>query len=196
MSTVEVLPGLVLDETIYGATADGMATYAPGILALTWEQFVAPDNWLLVPDDQGHLSKAELTVVKTAEQTVKVNVWFRSDLRGGDKPMPHDHPWKTFTGHVLLAGYDEDRWWVDTRGDVRADLGVRHASPAANTVDRGTYHEVTAIHEPGRTVSLMVCGPGERGRWGYLDIETGEHRRIQPVKNFDAMLAALNPHRR
>ncbi len=35
------------------------------------------------------------------------------------------------------------------------------------------YHEVTAIAEPGRTLTLMLCGAGRQGAWDYLDPETG-----------------------
>ncbi len=196
MSTVEVVPGLVLDDAMYDAAAEGVGAYAAELAPLSWSAFVDPASWLLIPDDRGELSKAEMTLVSSIERTVRLNVWFRADLRGGDKPMPHSHPWTTFTGHVLAHGYTENRYRRDHQGDVLAELDVAHRSPAANEVDHDTFHEVCEVHEPGRTLSLMVCGRGQRGDWGYLDTDTGEYRRLQPVVGFDGMLAALNPHRR
>lgn len=192
---MEITPQFAVTEEIFEAAAAGIAAHAPDVGSLKWERFAAPGGWLLIPDDQGELSKAEMSLLVTAERTVRLNVWVRPDLRGGQKPMPHNHPWSSFTGHVLLGGYDEDRYAQDN-GGVRSDLGVRHNSPAANTIDHETYHEVTAVHEPGRTVSLMVCGPGRRGDWGYLNIDTGQVGREQPVHGFDRMLNALNPQRR
>lgn len=42
----------------------------------------------------------------------------------------------------------------------------------------------------------MVCGPGERGAWGYLDLATGAHRGPAPDPGFPDRLRALNPHLR
>lgn len=195
MSTVEVIPGLVLDEEMFEAAAAGVADLAPDLAPLSWETITSASRWLNIPDDCGELSKSEMTLLNTAERTVRLNVWRRADLRGGEKPMPHNHPWQSFTGHVLLGGYAEARYELDPAGGVLAELDVQHASPAANVVGHDTYHEVSAVHAPGRTVSLMVCGRGRRGDWGYLDVDSGEHKRLQPVKDFAVMFAALNPHR-
>jgi hypothetical protein len=87
----------------------------------------------------------------------------RAGSAGGDAPAPHSHPWD-FAAHVLLGGYSEDRYTPD--GDsVRADRGVEHVVGGVNSVGREVYHEVTEIHAPGATLSLMVCGRRERGRW-------------------------------
>jgi hypothetical protein len=193
MPIVEVVPGLVLDGELYETAAAGIATHAPDVAALSWETFVRPRSWLLVPDEQGELSKAEMTVATSVERTVRLNLWFRADLRGGNRPVPHNHPWVRFEAQLLLGGYDEDRYERTDSGAVVAQLGVVHASPAVNAVDHDTFHEVRAVHAPGRTMSLMVCGRGQRGDWGHLDIDTGEAHRSQPVVGFDAMLAALNP---
>ena len=65
-----------------------------------------------------------------------------------------------------------------------------------NSVGREVYHEVTEVHAPGGTLSLMVCGRGERGRWGYLDLATGLHRAAAPDPGFGERLRALNPQHR
>ncbi|MEU6355956.1 hypothetical protein ABZ896_42710 [Streptomyces sp. NPDC047072] len=54
---------------------------------------------------------------------------------------------------------------------------------------------MTGIHEPGRTMSLMLCGRGERGTWDYLDPDTGRRIPAAPDPSFSARLRALNPHR-
>lgn len=190
----EITPQFAVTGTMFEVATAGLAAHAPDVPPLTWESFAAASGWVLIPDAAGELAKAERTFVVSEARTVRLNVWFRPDLRGGTQSMPHSHPWATFTGHVLAGGYSEDRY-VQQGTDIRANLGIQHTSPAANTVDHATYHEVTAVHEPGRTVSLMVCGPGRRGDWGYLNTDTGQTVRDQPVHGFDAMLRALNPHR-
>uniref|UniRef100_UPI003F4977B7 hypothetical protein n=1 Tax=Amycolatopsis sp. CA-096443 TaxID=3239919 RepID=UPI003F4977B7 len=82
---------------------------------------------------------------------------------------------------------------VDGQPPVRAQLGIEHRAGGRNDVPRSVYHEVTEIHEPGRTLSLMVCGRGERGAWGYLDT-TGLHTPTAPDPDFKAKLRQLNPH--
>ncbi|MCI2422492.1 hypothetical protein MOQ72_34200 [Saccharopolyspora sp. K220] len=77
---------------------------------------------------------------------------------------------------------------------MRAQLGVEHRAGGRNDVPRSVYHEVIEIHEPGRTLSLMVCGRGERGAWGYLDTSTGLHTPTSPDPDFKAKLRQLNPH--
>lgn len=94
---------------------------------------------------------------------------------------------------MLLGGYSEDRYTLDRAGGVRSEHGVEHGAGGVNTVPLATYHEVTAIHDPGRTLTLMVCGPGERGRWGYLDPATGRHHAAAPDPDFGERLKALNP---
>lgn len=196
MRTLEIIPGLTVDDTMFETAADGIARLAPTLGPLTYADFTDPRTWSNIPDDQGELSKSEKTLTRTAELTLRLNVWYREDLRGSGAPMPHNHPWETFTGNLLMGGYDEDRWTLTDPGNVIENLDVHHGAPAANIVDHRTYHEVRGVHAPGRTMSLMVCGRGRRGDWGYLDVVTGEHRKLQPVTNFDAMYAALNPHQR
>ena len=192
MTTIQIAPGLILDNRLYDAAAAGTSSHAPELGPLTWEQFTRPGSWCLVPDDRGDAYKAELVLAESREATTKINLWFLPDLRGGQRSAPHSHPW-AFSAHVLLGGYCEDRY-VPDGSTVRADLGVEHTAGGVNAVPRTVYHEVTAIHDPGRTLTLMVCGRGERGTWGYLDMATGEHRRAAPDPGFSARIAALNPH--
>jgi hypothetical protein len=196
-----ILPGFEINQTMYEAAADGLAEFAPDLTPLTWEAFTAPTGWLLIPDDQGRISKAEMILTCSAERTVKVNVWFRPDVRGGQKVIPHNHRFDEFTGHVVLGGYTDDQYrrtrvYDNGHADIEAMLAVTHAGPdAANRVPHDVFHEVTAVHDPGRTVSIMVCGPGKFGDWCHLDFETGRLIKEQPVAGFDEMLRALNPHR-
>lgn len=195
MTMIQIAPGLVLDDELFGAAEAGVSAHAPHLAPLTWRQFAEPAGWTLVPDDCGDGYKAELVLLNTREATAKINLWFLPDLRGGQEPTPHSHPW-AFDAHVLLGGYSEDRYTPDGTGMVRAERGVEHAAGGVNGVPRSVYHEVTAIHEPGRTLTLMVCGRGERGAWGYLDLATGQHRHVEPDRTFAARLRAINPHRR
>lgn len=202
MSTVEVIQGLILDEAMYEAAAAGVAEHAPHVGPLTRERFVDPAGWLNIPDLDGEISKSELTLLVGVDATVKLNVWFRPDVRGGDEDqIPHNHRWEIFHGHLLRGAYSEIRFRranIDPetgRADVVFEPRVTHASPGANAVEHDVWHEVVEVHEPG-TMSLMVCGRGEFGNWSHLDVSTGKTRRDQPVAGFNDMLAALNPHRR
>lgn len=197
----EVVPGLTLDESLFEVAAAGLAAHAAHLPALSWEGFTDPTSWWLIPEEDGLLSKAELTVVKGAAETVKLNIWFRGDVRDRGRPMPHNHPWDSFTGHVLSGGYSEDRYVRDTgypRG-VSFTKGVEHVASSGNVVPKALFHEVREIHEPGRTLSLMTCSTGRRGDWGYLDIDTGGYvanSDYQPVADFTGLLMALNPQHR
>ncbi len=200
MRPVEVIQGLVIDEEMFQRAEAGVARYAPHIAPLTWETFTRSGIWINVPDASGELSKSELTLLIGEPATVKLNIWHSPDVRGGDMVVPHNHRWLSFTGHLLSGGYDEDRY---TRRNIDPETGeaevqsqrLSHHSPEGNEVAHDVFHEVVGIHDPGRTMSLVVCGFGKFGNWSHLDVETGKLRRDQPVKGFDAMLAALNPHK-
>jgi hypothetical protein len=194
MTTTTLIPGLTITDDLFAAAEAGIATHAPDLAPLARETFTDPMRWGLVPDDRGDCYKAEFELLKTPERTLKVNLWFLPDLRGGDISKPHSHPW-AFRAHVLLGGYQEDRY-EPTQAGVMSDLDVGHMAGGVNDVPRHVYHEVTDIHEPGRTLTLMVCDRGVRGAWGYLDVTTGEHLPVAPDPDFGAKFAALNPHRR
>lgn len=196
MNAVTIAPGLALDNTLYETAAAALATRLPDLAPLTFDDFIAPARWANIPDDQGQLSKSEMVLTRSRHLTAKLNIWHRADLRGGTAPTPHNHPWTSFTSYVLIGGYSEHRWHLDPVGNIVEQLGVEHSGPTANLIGHDVYHEVAAVHEPGRTMSLMVCGTGCRGDWGYLDLDTGAHRALQPVEDFEAMFAALNPHLR
>lgn len=191
-AAIEVLPDFTLDEPLFEAAAQGLTDHTT-LPKLTWDEFTDAGNWWLIPGADGQLSKAELTLVNTPRLTVRMNVWHASDLRGDGRPMPHNHPWQSFTSHILLGGYDEDRYRRTPAG-LHIDRGVTHASPGANQVDHDLFHEVTRIHDPGRTLTLMICKAGKRGDWCHLDVDTGADIHDQPVTDFPAMLARLNPH--
>ncbi|MEV0438414.1 hypothetical protein AB0I84_13950 [Streptomyces spectabilis] len=192
MKSIRVAPGLVLNEAQYVAAAAGLATHAPALAPLAWEAFVRPLGWWLVPDKDGELSKAELTLQEGRDRTVKINLWFLPDLRRA-RPFPHSHPW-TFSSQILAGGYSETRYSVD--GGYVDVTEMEHVQGATSAVDRRLYHEVTTLHAPpGSTMTLMACGPGERGAWGYLDLDTGRHVLPEADAAFPARLKELNPHR-
>jgi hypothetical protein len=186
-----LIPGLTLTDTLYDAAAEGIARHVPDLAPLTREWFTELADWCLVPDDTGAAYKAEFVLLKTRQRTHKINLWFAPDLRGGQLSRPHNHPWD-FRSDVLLGGYDEDRYEA---GQLVRSV-ARHQAGAANTIGRRDYHEVTAIHEPGATLTLMSCGPGARNGWGYLDTDTGLHVPLTPDPAFSVRFAALNPHLR
>lgn len=194
MQRIVVAPGLVLTETMYEAAASGLAAHAPYLSPLPWNRFVSPAGWLLVPDRHGDAYKAEHTLLASRERTAKLNLWFLPDLRSNQAPTPHNHPWEAFESHILLGGYTEDRYTSDG-AHVQAERGVAHTINDRNVIPGNVYHEVTGLQEPGGTMTLMVCGPGERGSWGYLDLSTGHHRSAEPDLHFTTRLKALNPHR-
>ncbi|MFE0058766.1 hypothetical protein [Streptomyces sp. NPDC059003] len=190
-----ILPGLTADDSMYEIAAEELALRVPALPPITWEQFTAPTSWWLVPDESGLASRAELTVLETQQSTIRINVWMRPDLRDpGGKPLPHSHPWG-FDSYILMGAYDEDRYRLGGN-QVHTERGVTHQFGSTNRVDRALYHEVTRVHAPGATMSLMVCGRGERGAWGYLDLSTGRHLPVTPDPAFRAKLRNLNPQHR
>ncbi|MCI2422488.1 hypothetical protein MOQ72_34180 [Saccharopolyspora sp. K220] len=94
MFTVEVAPGLVLDEAMYEVAAAGILEYAPDVAPLTKETFVAPTGWWIIPDDDCVGYKAELVLRNDRDRTIKLNNWYLPDLRGGEESRPHSHPWR------------------------------------------------------------------------------------------------------
>ncbi|MDT9683137.1 hypothetical protein RND61_13795 [Streptomyces sp. TRM76323] len=134
-------------------------------------------------------------LAESQNYTAKSNIWYAPDLRSRDgAPTPHSHPWD-FESRILLGGYTEDRY-VLTGGRVHPDLGVEHEQGTTNSVRRPIYHEVRELHTaPGATVTLMVCGQGERGKWAHLDPATGLTTPPERDPHFAARLRALNPHR-
>lgn len=200
MPTVEVIPHLTVDDTMYDLAMWGIDDHAPDLEPLTWKRFTDPDGWALIPDTDGEVSKAELTLLNGVGRTVKLNVWYRPDVRGGEEEkLHHNHRWSTFTGYLLRGGYDElrsRRINIDPEtglADVVVDPLVTHNSPDGNVVPHDVFHEVVRIHEPG-TMSLMVCGYGEYGDWCHVDIPTGKLITQQPVAGFNDMYKKLTPH--
>ncbi|MFJ9420655.1 hypothetical protein [Streptomyces sp. NPDC101249] len=193
MDPIQIAPGLTLTEQQYAVAAAGCAARAPDLDQLSWETFAHPTNWWLIPEKDGRLAKAELVLREDPDRTVKINLWFLPDLRD-TLPRPHSHPWD-FSARILSGGYAETRYTASD-GQVSVE-NVEHGASATNLVGRQVFHEVTALHShPGGTVTLMTCGPGIRGSWGYLNPDTG--RRTPPASDpgFPARLKALNPHQR
>jgi len=192
MRTITVIPGLTVDEDMYQRVEAVLPRFAPGV-GLTWDQFTTPDSWLLIPDERCFGYKAELVLLRTTEATVKTNLWMGPDLRSGETPKPHNHPWE-FTSHILRGGYAESRY--ENRGTRIVAGTVSHGEGGANEVPLSTFHEVTEIYESGATLTLMVCGPGVKGDWGYLDPYTGNFVPVPPDPDFKLRLTQLNPRLR
>ncbi|MEW1630484.1 hypothetical protein AB0387_24320 [Streptomyces sp. NPDC089173] len=194
MAPALIAPGLTLTTALYETAAAGVDAYATDRTPLSWEQFTAPMSWWLIPDGSGRLSKSELTLTEGRDRTVKINFWHAPGIRGTDGPLPHSHPWP-FESRILAGGYSEDRYLL-VDDQVHAETGREHRQGSANTVDRDLYHEVTELHSaPGATVTLILCGHGEQGTWGYLDPATGILTPPQRDALFPERLRALNPHR-
>jgi len=186
---IDIVPGLTLTGDLYETAADGIARFAPELGPLTHERFTTPTCWWLIPDQSGECYKAELEL----RVDRKLNVWFLPDQRS-DADRPHSHPWP-FRAHVLAGGYTEDRYEPTSLTAVREQLGVQHQAGDTNNLAKTTYHKVTDIHAPGRTLSLMLIdGVGTRGDWGYWNLLAGVHERVTPDPDFSRKLRALNPH--
>lgn len=224
MTSVTVAPSLVLDDEMFELARAALAARAPEqVEKFTWERFTARKSWVLVPDTENRQKlddpwyKAEFVIKhgKPYRQTVKLNIWRFPDLRRDGAPMPHNHPWP-FVGHVLLGGYEEDRYEVASNsnkvlidpfqkwevGGTNVTSGVLHQAGEANDLPLDVFHEVTQILDPGRTVSLMDCDLGRKDGWGHLEEDDKGNLVYVPNKlgeldtRFKPMLRALNPHLR
>lgn len=191
ITPVRVAPGLTLDGKLFTAAAAGVAEHLPELGPLTWETFTSND-WLLVPDEQtGEAYKAELTLIKSATRTAKINLWLAPDRRGGGAPSPHNHPWD-FHSMIMDSSYVESRW-ILRNGAVEEELDVEHHAGAVNKIGREVFHEVTEVI-PGRTLTLMVCGP-TMAEWGYIDPADGQFSAATLPPRFLDLQRALNPHK-
>lgn len=186
---IEITPGLTLTNTLFEAAAAGIQQHAPDLDPLTHDRFTDPSGWWLIPDQDGRCYKAELVLAMDR----KLNLWFLPDQRS-DQDRPHSHPWH-FRAHLLGGGYTEDRLDPTGPGTVHEQRDVQHQVGGVNDMPKTTYHKVTAIHEPGNTLSLMLIdGVGKRGDWGYWNLITGKHEPVTPDPEFTRKLRALNPH--
>lgn len=221
MTGITVAPSLVLDDEMFELARVALGLYAPEqVEGFTWERFVARESWLLIPDVEHPdepFYKAEYEIKSGAPytQTIKLNLWRSPDLRKDGAPMPHNHPWP-FVGHVLMGGYREDRYEVGrNRNKVLVDpfqqwdvggtsltTGVLHQAGDDNGIELTTFHEVTEILEPGRTLSLMDCDLGRKDGWGHLEPDDKGDLVYVPNKQgaldvrFKALLFDRNPHLR
>ncbi len=132
---------------------------------------------LHIPNKDGQPYKTELVEVRYQTlQTIKWNWWHLPD----DDREPHNHPWD-FEATIQRGGYTEERFWVE-EGLVCREFRTYRAGDM-NVVPRSVYHLVVSVLP--RTVTRMVCGPAVANQeWGYLDLETGEHRSAEPDPGF------------
>lgn len=205
-----IIPGISVDDEMYQAAAEGLALHAPDQRSLTWESFTDPSRWWLVPspdDDDAGIPigyKAELELVQTVDLTIKINIWYLPDLRRGETSTPHTHPWEVMEAHPVLGGYTDEHWQRTATGLLVQQGSATNVPGGVNRIFARDYHEVVEIAEPGRTVSVMICGrrlhdDTNRGIWGHLDLATGCHVPVRrdPVQQqrFQARRRAINPHR-
>jgi hypothetical protein len=203
MSTIDVLPGLVLRDWLFEAAADAVTRFAPHLPPLTYAVFTDPARWWCVPDDEDEMYKAELLLplpVLAAEPegtADKFNVWFKRDDRRRDgKPWPHDHRNGLYCYRVAGA-YREDRYRLAADGTITAQLGVIHTAGGLNKIAWDDLHEIPELlDEPGAVASLMLVDRTRPSRnWGHLDLDTGlRHEATAPDPRFTAALRRLNPH--
>lgn len=86
--------------------------------------------------------------------------------------------------HVLSPGH---------LGELSEEWSAAREGGGQNHLSLDVFHEVTQIHSPGRTLTLMVCGAGRKGDWGNLNPETGAFEPNRPDPSFRDRLKALNP---
>ena len=146
-----------------------------------------------MPDPQGFGYKAELTVVKTDSLLLRVNLWMGPDIRNNLKPEPHSHP-GSFRSEILMGGYVEDRYEVSNGTSIDVQT-LQHVAGYANDISRATFHEVTNILDPGRTLTLMISQDWN-GPWGCLDVDSGVFMPNRADPEFNKRLLALNPQHR
>lgn len=172
---------------------------------LTWEHFI--QGWLLIPDIDCLGYKAERVLLRHDLFTLKVNLWFQPDIRSGQQAKPHSHPW-SFNSIILRGGYTELRFGVikgrPTIGSFSYEAGDR------NFISLEDFHEVQEVEgqlkditkartllRRAETASIMFCGPGLQGNWGYRDPDTGLFVPNPGDPDFLERLSTLNPqHKR
>ncbi|TCO57144.1 hypothetical protein [Actinocrispum wychmicini] len=208
MNTIEIVPGLVLDDEMLDAATAGLAEHAPEVPALTRDQLLDPLRWWRVPgpddDDAGVplACKDEFVVFRSDDLTIKIMRWLGPDLRKGETSQPHTHAWRVMEAHPLLHGYVDDHWYRTATGVVVHQGSTINLAGDVNRIFDLDYHEVIEVVEPGRTLSLVICGPRVldaqgRGKWGHLDLDTGCHVPIQrnsdEHQRFRQRLYRINP---
>lgn len=186
MTCHQIVPGLVVTTAMYDGVNAVLGQIAPEH-RLTWEQFVDPARWCLVPDPDAVAYKAEYVLLRTIVRTLKINVWFGPDLR------VHSHPWIEFTSHVIAGAITEDRHVLQPDGRIHSTV-LTHEAGEDYTLPGEEYHQVTTVLDPGRTVTLMDCGPWEPDSWDNLDPATGVRTPNVPDPGFRQRLQRLNPH--
>lgn len=155
MVRVVVAPGLELDEDMYGVAHVALERYVPEKAAdFTWERFVARESWRLIPDlehPDEPFFKAEFIVKQEPPytQTIKLNVWRSADLRRDGAPMPHSHPWP-FVGHVLMGGYEEDRYEVSRPDRLLVDPHSPWRLGSVSLIPR-------VLHQAVQIMCLSMC---------------------------------------
>ncbi len=204
MNRFTVAPSLVLDDEMYELALDALGQCAPEQVAgFTWNRFIDRESWRLIPDvanPDEPFFKAECKVKHGPpyEQTIKLNVWRSPDLRRDGAPVPHNHPYRRFRSRILRSGYTEDRYTVHD-GRVELERDCLHQAGGVNDMPHDVFHEVTSVLEPGRTLTLMDCGPSKKEYWGYLDPDTGLYtpNKKSPIDpRFKMLLLDRNPHLR
>lgn len=157
-----------------------------GGFALTNDMLESPPSH--IPNDNGGAYKTELALLRSPERTEKIIWWHEDDPR----EIPHNHPWD-FESTILCGGYTEHRWWLED-GKVVKDTTI-YRQGDVNIVPKNVYHVVVDVLP--NTTTKLICGKANEGNsWGYLDLETLEHREAEKDPKFFDKLCAINPHMR
>lgn len=138
---------------------------------------------LQIPNAAGLPYKTELVLIRSLEETVKVNFWHLPD----DQRDPHSHPWD-FESEILSGGYTEIRYWLDENRKVQHDK-FTYGAGERNVIKYDVFHLVTEVQD--HTVTKMKCGRNEN-EWGYLDVHTGGFKVAEPDPTFLEKLNKLN----
>jgi hypothetical protein len=196
MRRVTVKTGLIVSDEQYDRAVLDLKKTAPHVQPPTWDEFINPTKWFLVPNPHCEGYKAELVLVRTADETIKINRWMGPDLRAGDTPLPHNHPWYRMDAHILSGSYTDTHF--HRQYDKGAVVGVEtnvltHNAGGTNLVLKDGFHEVIDV-DPD-TLSIIYCGPGVKNDWGYIDPETGVYTHNQSLNDphFMDMARYLNP---
>jgi hypothetical protein len=207
-TATEIIPNIVVDDELYAAAAAGLTVHVPSQPLLTWQEFTDPIRWWLVPSPEDDAAgvplayKAEFVVTMTTDLTVKINIWHRPDLRSTETSKPHTHPWEVMEAYPVLGGYEDEHWHRTASGQLVQQGSVLNMPGSVNRIFARDYHEVTAVTEPGRTVSVLVCGrwihdEAHRGVWGHLDLRTGRHIPVErdeiERERFRTRMHRINP---
>jgi hypothetical protein len=212
---VHVLPDFELTSAMFEAVHAKLIEIGAPMPegGFTFERFIEARRWKRIPHALRRNThfKVEQTFLGGApyKRTIKLNVWYDRDIRVKGEAWPHNHPWWPVKAYPVLNGYEQDGYTLlntelDDFGmqsfsmdNLRIQRGMQVRAGGVNVMEHNFFHEVTEVHKPGLTVSIMDCGPSVKNAWGYLDLE---NQRVGNFENFPvapehkAAMKKLNAH--